>query len=55
MEKHGDGSATFRNSRAEEKEARKYAREKQQRMEKLFSKIQKEFEKKQARKGKIWH
>ena len=53
MEKHSGegGGATFRNRRAEDKAEAIYSREKQQRMEKLYSKMQKQFEKTQAKKG----
>ncbi|KAJ7372027.1 Breast cancer 2, early onset [Desmophyllum pertusum] len=45
MEKMSDGSNVFRNSRLEEREAKKFEADRQQRREKLFLKIQDEFEK----------
>lgn len=45
MEKMSDGTKVFRNSRLEEREAKKFEADRQKRREKLFLKIQEEFEK----------
>jgi len=45
MEKMSDGTNVFRNSRLEEREAKKFEADRQKRREKLFLKIQEEFEK----------
>ncbi|XP_068719868.1 breast cancer type 2 susceptibility protein-like isoform X2 [Montipora capricornis] len=45
MEKMSDGTNIFRNSRLEEREAKKFEEEHHRRREKLFIKIQEEFEK----------
>ena len=45
MEKMPDGSNIFRNSRLEEREAKRFEEDCQRRREKLFIKIQEEFEK----------
>jgi len=45
MEKMSDGTNVFRNSRLEEREAKKFEADRQKRREKLFVKIQEEFEK----------
>ena len=45
MEKMPDGTNVFRNSRLEEREAKKFEADRHQRREKLFLKIQEEFEK----------
>ncbi|KAL9974012.1 hypothetical protein ACROYT_G020541 [Oculina patagonica] len=45
MEKMADGTNIFRNSRLEEREAKRFEADRHQRREKLFLKIQEEFEK----------
>lgn len=45
MEKMADGTNIFRNSRLEEREAKRFEADRHQRREKLFLKIQDEFEK----------
>lgn len=45
MEKMSDGTNVFRSSRLEEREAKKFEADRQKRREKLFVKIQEEFEK----------
>lgn len=45
MEKMSDGTNVFRNSRLEEREAKRFESDRHQRREKLFLKIQEEFEK----------
>lgn len=45
MEKTADGTNVFRNSRLEEREAEKFEADRHQRREKLFLKIQEQFEK----------
>ncbi|XP_068786205.1 breast cancer type 2 susceptibility protein isoform X2 [Struthio camelus] len=49
MEKTSTGSYVFRNSRAEEREAAKYAEDQQKKLEALFAKVQAEFEKREER------
>lgn len=44
MEKMPDGTNVFRNSRLEEREAKTFEADRHQRREKLFIKIQEEFE-----------
>ena len=45
MEKMSDGTNVFRNSRLEEREAKKFEADRHKRREKLFLKLQEEFEK----------
>lgn len=45
MEKMPDGTNVFRNSRLEEREAKRFEVDRHQRREKLFLKIQEDFEK----------
>ncbi|XP_038055770.1 uncharacterized protein LOC119727780 isoform X2 [Patiria miniata] len=50
MEKHSEGGCTFRGRRAEEKEAARFAQEKQKRMERLYNQIHKENQEKENKK-----
>ena len=48
-----DGTDVFRNSRLEEREAKRFEDDRQQRREKLFLQIQEEFEKESGQPGLI--
>ncbi|XP_022108056.1 uncharacterized protein LOC110988636 [Acanthaster planci] len=50
MEKPSKGGCTFRGRRAEEKEAARFASEKQRRMEKLYNQIHEEYQEKENKK-----
>ncbi|CAH1778041.1 unnamed protein product [Owenia fusiformis] len=52
MEKHKEGGTVFRNERAEQKAAKLFNDEKQMRLEKLYSKVQLEFESRDGKPGK---
>ena len=51
MEKMPDGTNVFRNSRLEEREAKRFEADRQQRREKLFLQVQKEFERESGQPG----
>ena len=53
MEKMPDGTDVFRNSRLEEREAKRFQADRQQRREKLFLQVQEEFEKESGQPGLI--
>ena len=53
MEKMPDGTNVFRNSRLEEREAKRFEADRQQRREKLFLQVQEEFEKESGQPGLI--
>lgn len=48
-----DGTNVFRNSRLEEREAKRFEADRQQRREKLFLQVQEEFEKESGQPGLI--
>ena len=48
-----DGTKVFRNSRLEEREAKRFEADRQQRREKLFLQVQEEFEKESGQPGLI--
>ena len=53
MEKMPDRTDVFRNSRLEEREAKRFEADRQQRREKLFLQVQEEFEKESGQPGLI--
>ena len=53
MEKMPDGTNVFRNSRLEEREAKRFEADRQQRREKLFLQVQEEFERESGQPGLI--
>ena len=53
MEKMADRANVFRNSRLEEREAKKFEADRHQRREKLFLKIQEQFEKEFRQPGRL--
>ena len=52
MEKHSEGGCTFRGRRAEDKEAARFAQEKQRQMERLYTKIENDYEEKENKTGR---
>ena len=52
MEKQTEGGCIFRGRRADDKEAARFAQEKQRQMERLYSKIQNDYQENEKKTGR---